>query len=196
MKNVWWVSFLFIGVFSGCIAKKNKEGKDNNESKIASWEQQIAEKLPLLGHRNWILVVDKAFPMPASSDVILIDSKQLTLEAVKKVLLQINKEPHVKAVVYTDLELAYLKESWAPGVNSFKSGLQAILGNAQSISIPHAGVLAQLDQSSQKFKTVVIKTEGLIPYSSVFIQLDCKYWSATKEDALRNAIKTNGTISK
>ena len=67
-----------------------------------NWEVQFDELLPLLGHRNWILVVDKAFPLQS-----------------------------------------------APGMTN-------------------------------------IKTEHIMPYTSVFIELDCGYWSAEKEATLRN----------
>src|ERR1039458_3397584 len=30
------------------------------------WKAKIAENLPLLGHRNWILVVDSAYPLQSS----------------------------------------------------------------------------------------------------------------------------------
>jgi hypothetical protein len=36
---------------------------------------------------------------------------------------------------------------------------------------------------------VVLKTEATIPYSSVFIQLDCGYWDANKEKKLREKMK-------
>ena len=35
------------------------------------------------------------------------------------------------------------------------------------------------------------KTNEVIPYSSVFIELDCKYWSPEKEKTLRHAMKNN-----
>lgn len=34
----------------------------------SGWKQQLDRELPLLGHRNWILVVDKAFPMQTSPE--------------------------------------------------------------------------------------------------------------------------------
>jgi hypothetical protein len=38
----------------------------------------------------------------------------------------------------------------------------------------------------------VIKTPSLLPYSSVFINLDCGYWSAEAEERLRRRIKAGG----
>ena len=45
--------------------------------------------------------------------------------------------------------------------------------------------LLKIDKASKLFKTLVIKTNQVIPYSSVFIELDCDYWSRDKEKQLR-----------
>jgi len=36
---------------------------------------------------------------------------------------------------------------------------------------------------------LVLKTRMAIPYTSVFLQLDCQYWSADSEARLREAMK-------
>jgi hypothetical protein len=35
---------------------------------------------------------------------------------------------------------------------------------------------------------LVIKTSGTMPYTSVFLQLDCAYWNADQESSLREAM--------
>ncbi|MNY30594.1 hypothetical protein D3C86_1647070 [compost metagenome] len=37
-------------------ASVQQKGSVNNKD----WQQRLEEQLPLLGHRNWILIVDKA----------------------------------------------------------------------------------------------------------------------------------------
>jgi hypothetical protein len=54
--------------------------------------------------------------------------------------------------------------------------------------MPHEEVIAQLDEAAKTFRVLIIKTEMVIPYTSVFIQLDCGYWSAEQEKRLREAI--------
>ena len=34
-----------------------------------SWKKEFEEILPMLGHRNWILVVDKAYPMQSADGI-------------------------------------------------------------------------------------------------------------------------------
>ncbi|WP_018627727.1 hypothetical protein [Niabella aurantiaca] len=31
-------------------------------NKTAGWQEQFRDQLPLLGHRNWIIIADKAYP--------------------------------------------------------------------------------------------------------------------------------------
>src|SRR5580698_9817533 len=42
----------------------------------SEWKQQLDRELPLLGHRNWILVVDKAFPMQTSPGMEVINTDE------------------------------------------------------------------------------------------------------------------------
>lgn len=46
-----------------------------------------------------------------------------------------------------------------------------------------------VSERSAMFKVLVLKTTEVIPYSSVFIELDCKYWSAEQEKALREKMQ-------
>jgi len=32
-----------------------------------TWQEELERMLPLMGHRNWVLIVDKAFPLQGSS---------------------------------------------------------------------------------------------------------------------------------
>lgn len=35
------------------------------KTSVADWKESLQEKLPLLGHRNWIVVTDMAYPLQA-----------------------------------------------------------------------------------------------------------------------------------
>ncbi|WP_449438014.1 hypothetical protein [Pedobacter steynii] len=52
----------------------------------------------------------------------------------------------------------------------------------------HDSVFRKLDTESKLFKVLVIKTNETIPYTSVFLQLDCAYWNGEKEKQLRDAL--------
>ena len=46
--------------------------------------------------------------------------------------------------------------------------------------------------SSKTFRVLIIKTTLTIPYTSVFLQLDCAYWSAAAESRLRAKMAAQG----
>ncbi len=92
---------------------------------------------------------------------------------------------HVRGKVYVDRELEFVPEQDAPGVEAYRAELKAALKNARVGTIPHEQVIAKLDEAAQMFCVVIIKTALAIPYTSVFFELDCGYWSADAEERLR-----------
>ena len=55
------------------------------------WNKQLAGTMPLLGHRNWILVVDSAYPLQTSPGVETIETNASQLEVVGTVLSEIER---------------------------------------------------------------------------------------------------------
>jgi hypothetical protein len=62
-------------------------------------------------------------------------------------------------------------------------------------SLPHEEILGMIGESGKSYKVLVLKTTMAMPYTSVFLQLDCKYLSTEQEQRLRQAMKTGG-VSK
>jgi hypothetical protein len=50
-------------------------------------------------------------------------------------------------------------------------------------------IIKRLDESSKLFNVILLKTDEILPYSSVFLELDCGYWDGDKEARLRQAIQ-------
>jgi hypothetical protein len=154
------------------------------------WQQLLDRELPLLGHRNWILVVDKAFPMQASQGMEVINTDEKLLPVLRYTLDRIDRSTHVKPVIYTDKEIGYITESESRGVGDYRSQLKDVLGKLGVHSLLHDSVFVRMDASSKLFKILVLKTNETLAYSSVFIQLDCAYWNAGKEAQLRETMKS------
>lgn len=152
------------------------------------WKEQFSGQLGLNGHRNWILVVDKAFPQQPGMHIINTGEKLLPV--LETVLKEINSSTHVRPIVYNDAELQFLNDSLAPGVGAYKANLKKTLGNLTSTALLHDTVFVKMDAASKLFSITVLKTDEVIPYSSVFIQLDCAYWGSDKEKQLREIMKT------
>lgn len=166
--------------------------KSQNELSYSNWIYEFRSVLPLLGHRNWILIVDKAFPLQSASGMRYMDTKQELLPTIKDVLAEINENtPHIKPIVYNDLELDYITEDMVGGIDNFRNQMNGILQKYPVQTLLHEEVFAKLAEASKLFEVVVLKTETIIPYTSIFVELDCGYWPNDKEEQLRQNMKKN-----
>jgi D-ribose pyranose/furanose isomerase RbsD len=156
--------------------------------KAKPWQSKVAELLPLLGHRNWILIVDSAYPLQTSPGIETIETNDGQLDVVRQVLGQIDHSIHVRPNVYMDAELPFVKEQDAPGVIAYRRDIKALLGKRPVQSLPHDQIISKVEETSKSFHILVLKTNMAIPYSSVFLQLDCKYWPEGAEQRLRHAM--------
>lgn len=155
-----------------------------------NWKEKLQQELPLLGHRNWIVVADSAYPLQISPGVETICTQDDQLDVVKGVLAALAKTRHVTPVIYTDAELPYVAETNAPGIGAYRAALAKILGNRPVQVLPHEQIIGKLDEAGKTFKILIIKTSLTKPYTSVFFQLECGYWNAEAEQQLRDAMKT------
>jgi hypothetical protein len=151
----------------------------------AAWVEILKDRLPLYGHRNWIVIADSAYPDQSRDGIETVIAHENQLHVLRTVLAMIDESKHVRPIVYTDQELPLVDESDAPGISDYRDQLAGIL-NGRTISVlPHEQIIAKLDDVSKTFRVLIIKTTLTIPYTSVFLQLDCAYWSADAESRLR-----------
>ncbi|MHC5073263.1 MAG: RbsD/FucU domain-containing protein [Planctomycetota bacterium] len=152
------------------------------------WERKLDKELKLMGHRNWIVVADSAYPAQnrAGIDTIVVGGDQL--EAVKTVLAAIDEAEHVQAKIYLDKELDSVTDTDAPGIHIYRQELKKLLEGREPISIEHEELIANLDEAAKVFKILIIKTDMILPYTTVFFELDCGYWNADAEKRLREKI--------
>lgn len=151
-----------------------------------NWQSRVNESIPLLGHRNWILIVDSAYPLQSSPGVETIETNASHLDVLQYVLGAVNNSIHVRPLIYMDSELPFVPDNDAPGASAYRAQIAQVLADYKIESIPHEKVIAQIDETSKEFRVLVLKTTMTVPYSSVFIRLDCKYWSADAEKRLRS----------
>lgn len=149
------------------------------------WKQEFASILNQFGHRNWILVTDKAFPKQSSPGMKYIETGEDLTTVLNQVMSGISLSAHVKPVIYTDKELNYITEEQVKGISTLKTEIDRILNDYPVQTLLHEEVFKKLDESSDLFETLVLKTNCTMPYTSIFIFLDCAYWSDEKEKQLR-----------
>jgi D-ribose pyranose/furanose isomerase RbsD len=149
------------------------------------WRTRLAEAMPLMGHRNWVLVVDSAYPLQISPGVETVETNASQIEVVREVLREINRSIQVRPVVFMDAELPFVTDEDAPGVTTYRAEIRPLLQEYPVEQLPHEKIISNIDEAGKTFRVLVLKTNMTIPYTSVFIRLDCKYWSAEQENRLR-----------
>ncbi|MGA2218464.1 MAG: hypothetical protein ABSG51_10285 [Terracidiphilus sp.] len=157
-----------------------------------TWRERVADSMPLLGHRNWILIVDSAYPLQSSPGIETIVTDASQLEVLHHVLAAIDRSVHVRPVITMDAELPFVSDQDAPGVSAFRAEMNDLLRNYPVSSLPHDRIVANVEEAAKHFNILVLKTNMILPYTSVFIRLDCKYWTADAEARLRAKIAAAG----
>lgn len=168
------LTYLWLTMLTGCAS--------------TSWEQNLHQQLSVMGHRNFVVIADSAYPHQSNPGIQTICTGDNHPEVIRKVLAAIDATAHVKPVVYVDTELQHVAESDACGVTAYRDNLRQLLNNKRTQQIPHERIIEKLDQAAGLFTVLILKTNMVLPYTSVFIELDCGYWNDTAERSLREAM--------
>ncbi len=161
---------------------------DTSAKTVSGWVLELGRCLPLYGHRNWIVVADSAYPAQSNPGIQTVKVDESHLGVLREVLDAIERSGHVKTKVYTDQELDFVKEEDAAGVSCYRNALSETVGGRRR-TLPHQEIIAKLDHAAELFRVLIIKTDMKIPYTSVFLELDCAYWNDSAEQRLRSNLK-------
>jgi len=158
------------------------------------WKETLKDRLPLYGHRNWLVIADSAYPAQSrrAIETIVVDEEQVTV--LEETLAILGGCKHIEPNIYTDEELNFIGDDDAPGISSYRQKLGALLKGHQVRTLPHEEIISTLDRVGEKFRVLLIKTNMRIPYTSVFLELECGYWNPDAEKRLRISMRSkNGT---
>src|SRR5713101_9045277 len=75
---------------------------------VSDWKSLVENRLPLYGHRNWIVVADSAFPVYATPGIETIVINEDLPSVLKYVATAISSSGHVRATVFLDQELQFI----------------------------------------------------------------------------------------
>ena len=148
-----------------------------------AWSEIFESRLPLLGHRNWVAVLDAAFPLFTSTGIEALYTGEDHQAVLSLVTDRISRAPHVAAAPLVAEELRWVESPMASAVLS-------ALGEPRSMS--HADILETLDEVSRRYRILALKTTCTTPYTSVFFELGCGYWSDEEEAELRRRMNPFG----
>ena len=155
------------------------------------WKAKVTAAMPLLGHRNWILIVDSAYPLQSSPGVETIETNTGMFDVLEYVLKTVNGSIHVRPDISMDAELPFVPDQDAPGASAYRAQIATALRSYTVESVLHDKIMAAISETGSQFHILVLKTNMTIPYSSVFIRLDCKYWSADAEKRMRTKMSAS-----
>ena len=161
----------------------------DSQTAAPSWEDVFFDELPALGHRNWLVVADAAFPLQISPGMEVVVANEDHFVVLERVLKAISESGHVRPKIYLDQELAFVPEALAPGMNAVRKKLETMLAKYEVKPVLHEELIAKMDQIGKTFKILMIKTNMALPYTTVFMDLDCGYWSPENEAKMRELMK-------
>lgn len=179
LRTIVWVLALLV---SSSFSQSQASGSSSD------WKAIVRNRLPLYGHRNWIVVADSAFPVYATQGIETIVINEDLPSVLKYVTTAISSSGHVRATVFLDQELQFIDERDYPGVSELRRQITASFSKDQVSSIPHTEVMTNIDEAGKTFRILFIKTTAMIPYTSVYMRLDCGYMSDEVERKIRTAM--------
>lgn len=109
------------------------------------WNQRLAEAMPLLGHRNWILVVDSAYPLQTSPGIETIETNASQIDVVRAAMAAI-----------------------AAGASAYGEQVERLERGYRVESLRHEKLISNIDEAGKRFHVLVLKTNMTIrlgPYS-------------------------------
>lgn len=179
---------LLICIFGSPREMAAQSSNDAPSSSKPSYQEIVAQRLPLYGHRNWIVIADSAYPAQTATGIETVYTGKQQLEVVEHVLKAVSRAKHVRPVIHIDRELKFVSEKHAEGIGDYRAALEKLLANHSAAALPHEDIIAKLDEAGSTFRVLILKTDLTLPYTSVFIRLDAGYWSAEAEAALRKEL--------
>ena len=176
---------LLLILLSSCHLPSDATNGSNPQTQLASekWDIKLDQMMPTLGHRNWIVITDMAYPWQSGSGITTLFADEPYPAVLEEVKQMIDKAPHVFAHVYRDKELSYLTDDDVKGISSLRSEMDRICGDEVQ-SVPHEQLIARLDEAGSLYNVIIIKTPLTIPYTTTFFQLDCAYWNGDQQQKL------------
>ena len=161
--------------------------QQSQQQRPANWRDILNSRLSLYGHHNWVVIADAAYPLHSGAGIETVDSDSDQISTIRAVLAAIRRTHNLRPVVYLDLELPRVQDADAPGAGGYRQELLSFVRDA--ISRPHDEMLRRIDEVGRSFSVLVVKTNMLVPYSAVYIELWPSYWSDEAEQRLRQSFR-------
>lgn len=187
IKIIMSVFVIMITLLS-CSKPMQQEPNSMEKTDLQDWKSEVESTLQLYGHRNWIVIADAAYPQQSNQAIKTLVVNADQLEVIEFVNQSIEKAKHVNATIFIDKEMEFVPEKAAEGIENYRAKLDILLEGKQVKTLLHDAIIQKIDSSAKLFNVLIIKTDLVIPYTSVFFELECGYWDADDEENLRTTM--------
>lgn len=155
------------------------------------WQQQIAGALPIFGSGNWVIIASTDFPLLSVNGVETIRVPDGLAAAVNSMegIFQMSSRMRPTFHLASELDFAAKQNDDA---KAYVDELSKILPTTGVVKMPAADILQVVVDTAARKRILVLKTDSMIPYGTVAIELAPGFWSAEQEQALRDAMKAGG----
>jgi len=149
----------------------------------------IAPELQQLGARNWVVIADPTYPIPAGAGVYTMTVASGTAETFREVLDLLELQASLTPRIWVCNEMEAVPEHLAPGMAEYTKEVSSLLSGRFCYRLDERIIAMQLADAAQKFRVLFIKTNTRLPYSTLAIELDSGYWSPDAEEEVRTRLE-------
>lgn len=149
----------------------------------------IAPQLQQLGARNWVVIADPTYPIPAGLGAITMAVSSGSADTFREVLDILELQASLTPRIWVNNEMDVVTEDMAPGIKEFRKEVNSLLSGRFCYRLDERIISMQLAEAAKDFRVLFIKTGTRLPYSTIAIELDSGYWSSDSEAEIRSRME-------
>lgn len=149
----------------------------------------IDPQLQQLGARNWVVIADPTYPIPAGAGAVTMVVPSSSADTFREVLDLLELQASLTPRIWVCNEMEAVTESLAPGIEEYRETVNSLLSGRFCYRLDERIIAMQLAAASQQFRVLYIKTNTQLPYSSIAIELDSGYWNPDSEAEIRQRLE-------
>lgn len=149
----------------------------------------IDPQLQQLGARNWVVIADPTYPIPAGAGAVTMAVPSPTADTFREVLDLLELQASLTPRIWVCNEMEAVTEKLAPGMEEYRKDVNYLLSGRFCYRLDERIISMQLADAAQKFRVLYIKTNTQLPYSTIAIELDSGYWNPDAEAEIRERLE-------
>ena len=148
----------------------------------------ISPQLQQLGARNWVVIADPTYPIPAGTGAQTMVVSAGSLDTFREVLDLIEQQGALTPRIWINNEMEAITDNLAPGIEHYNTSINNLVSGRFCYRLDERIISAQVAEASHNFRVLFIKTPTQLPYSSIAIELDSGYWDSDSETEIRERL--------